>query len=105
MIDEIETPAPTDTHRFFTVATDDLYEQVRTGLDDVFGHPKADTWTCLPPAAEAPHDAQGRPLVAVENAQMAWPEVGLNVETLIGLGYVVEIDRSAWEAAHPEGEE
>ena len=99
MSDLIETPAPTDSMAFYALANDSVYESVRAQLDAAFGHPKPGTVTCIAPVANALHDAQGRPIVALEYSQLAWPEVAAARDSLIANGYAVEITRADWEAA------
>ena len=96
-----DIPGPTDTHVFYAVATDEIYEGVRAYLDELWDHPRNSTVTALWPASQTRHDAQGRPLVAVRNEEAAWPDVAEQIADLITIGYVTEIDRAAWDAAAP----
>lgn len=97
--------APLDTHRFFAVLTDEAYEDARLYLDTQFGHPKNGTLTCIPPVDYAPHDSEGRPLVALLNEQAAWPEVAPSIEYYIAQGIAVEITRADYFAAMPSVDE
>jgi hypothetical protein len=101
MDDLDQSPPVTDSHRFFAVASDEIYEHVRAGLDEAWDHPRNGTLTCLWPAAVARKDAQGRPLVNLWNDQAAWPEVADTLADMIGAGFVEEVDRAAWDAAAP----
>ena len=84
-----------DTHRFFVAASDAVCEQVRAGLDAAWGHPTADgqTLTCFQPAAELPHDASGRPMLAVDVPFLEYEAVAAMLPDLLASGAVWEITR------------
>jgi hypothetical protein len=106
MDEQDNIPGPSDTHRFFAVATDEIYEGVRAYLDELWDHPRNGTVTALWPTSQTRHDAQGRPLVAVRNEEAAWPDVADQIADLITIGYVTEITRSEWDqAATPTDED
>lgn len=106
MIEETEiSEGPTETHVFIAVESDEVYESARAWLDAEWGHPKGKTTTCIPPAAQARHDAEGRPLVALLNEQAAWSEVAPLIEYYVAQGLAVEITRADYLAAMPSVDE
>ena len=85
--------------RFFRIATDAAYEQARATLDAAWGHPNADTVTCVEPAATAPHDAQGRVLLGVLDEFVAYAPADNLLPQWIAAGVVEEIDAVTYEAS------
>lgn len=104
MPDLDDTPAPADSHEFWWILNDSVYEAVRASLDTAFGHPCDGVSTCIPPASLARHDAQGRPLLSLENSATAWPTVAAAREQLIAAGHAGQTTRAIWEAAAPAAE-
>jgi len=85
--------------RFFR-ATPEVYEQVRRQLDAAWGHPSPNgTLTCIEPEATAPHDAQGRVVLAVHDEFCEFPAAASMLPTLIQMGAVEEITEAQYEAA------
>lgn len=79
------------THRFFR-ADEATYETVRATLDAAWGLPNAlGTQTCISPAAVAPHDTQGRVLVAVPVAFTTFTVADEMLPNLLAVGAVEEI--------------
>lgn len=103
MSEETEiSEGPTETHVFIAVESDAVYESARAWLDAEWGHPKGKTVTCIPPAATARHDAEGRPLVALLNTHAEWSEVAEALDVLEAASLIEEVDRAAWDAGAPK---
>jgi hypothetical protein len=87
--------------RYFRAANVALYESIRLQLDAAWGHPTPDglTETCVDPAAIAPHDSQGRVLLAVRPEFVAFDAVAAILPQLIASGVVEEIDEAAYREA------
>lgn len=81
-----------------------VYEQVRLTLDAAWGHPNeaAGTITCIEPSATAPHDAQGRAVVAVPDEFCAFSVAVDMLPQLLGSGAVEEIDAATYQASLPQ---
>lgn len=90
-----------DTHRFFSAASDSICEQIRASLDAAWGHPSADgqTVTCFMPADRLPHDDSGRPLLAVDSPFCDYEAVATMLPGLIASGAVSEMTRAQYVAA------
>jgi hypothetical protein len=90
------------TQRFFR-SDEATYEAVRLQLDDAWGHgPATGTLTCYEPAATAPHDPQGRVLLAVRPEFAAFDAVAAVLPDLLASGAVEEIDEATYRAALPQ---
>jgi hypothetical protein len=90
--------------RFFR-STDDVYEQARAALDAAWGLPDSSgTATCIEPAATAPHDAEGRVLLAVDDSFCEFTAAADLLPQLLASGAVVEIDAATYMAAVSEPE-
>lgn len=77
------------------------YEQVRAGLDTLYGHPNASAQSCLPDASQWP--ASGANIaVAVSSAILDRPEVAPQLADLLSNAVATEIDRAAFESLIPE---
>lgn len=88
--------------RFFR-STDAVYEQVRATLDAAWGLPNAlGTTTCIEPAATAPHDSQGRVLLAVRDEFCSFPAAAEMLPQLLASGAVEEITEADYRAAMPQ---
>jgi len=85
--------------RFFRIATDAAYEQARATLDAAWGHPNAETVTCVEPAETAPHDAEGRVLLAVNDEFVGYAPADTLLPQWIAAGVVEEIDAATYEAS------
>ena len=84
--------------RFFR-STPAVYEQVRLQLDAAWGNPSPNgTITCIEPEATAPHDAQGRVLVAVHDEFCQWEPAATMLPQLLASGAVDEITEAAYMA-------
>jgi hypothetical protein len=89
------------TQRYFR-STDATYEAIRLQLDAAWGHgPGTGTDTCYEPAASAPHDAQGRVLLAVRAEFCEYEAVAAMLPQLLASGAVEEIDEATYRAAMP----
>jgi hypothetical protein len=79
--------------RYFRTADAALYETIRLQLDAAWGHPTPDgkTLTCFDPAAVAPRDAQGRILLAVDDAFCGYYAVAAVLPSLLASGSVEEV--------------
>lgn len=87
--------------RFFR-STDAVYEQARATLDAAWGLPNdLGTVTCIEPATTAPHDAQGRVLLAVNDDFCAYPVAVDLLPQLLASGAVDEITAAEYQAALP----
>lgn len=84
--------------RFFRTANVALYETVRTSLDAAWNL-AAHGCTCITPAESAPRDAQGRIVVAVDDAFVEYQAVQSLLPNLLADGEVEEIDESEYRAA------
>ena len=85
--------------RFFRISNDESYEQARATLDAAWGHPNAVTVTCVEPAATAPHDAEGRVLLAVNDEFVGYAPADTLLPQWIAAGVVEEIDAATYEAS------
>lgn len=88
--------------RYFRTADAGLYESIRLQLDAAWGHPNADTMTCIDPVAVAPRDGQGRVLLAVNDEFCAYEDVAVVLPGLIASGSVEEIDEAAYQPVAPD---
>jgi len=84
--------------RYFRIASDAVYESIRLQLDAAWGHPTPDgsTVTCVDPAAVAPHDAEGRVLLAVLPEFCEYESVAAMLPQLLASGVVAEIEASEY---------
>ena len=91
----------TDTHRFFVAVSDAACDEIRLALDAAWGFPTPDgqTITCFPPAAELPHDASGRPLLAVDAEFCQFDAAAAMLPGLLAAGVVQELTRAEYQAA------
>jgi hypothetical protein len=90
------------TQRLFRSA-DATYEAIRLQLDAAWGHgPGTGTLTCYEPAATAPHDKQGRVLLAVRAEFCEYESVAAVLPQLLASGAVEEIDEATYRAAVPQ---
>lgn len=81
-------------------SSDAVYEQARASLDAAWMLPNdIGTVTCIEPAATAPHDAQGRVLLAVNDDFCAYPVAVDLLPQLLASGAVEEIDKATYQAA------
>lgn len=82
-------------------AGDQAYENARIALDQAWGHPNeaTKTLTCIEPAATAPHDAQGRVVLAVNDAFCEYPAAAAMLEFMLGTGEATEITEAEYRAA------
>ena len=87
--------------RFFR-SDDATYEAIRIQLDAVWGHgPGAGALTCYEPAATAPHDSQGRVLLAVHPEFCEYEAVAAMLPQLLASGAVEEIDEATYRSSLP----
>ena len=91
------------TQRYFRTADAGLYEVVRLGLDESWGHPTQDgkTVTCFTPAVSAPRDAQGRILLAVSQEFCEYEAVAAVLPGLVASGSVEEISAADYRPDGP----
>jgi hypothetical protein len=87
--------------RYFR-SDDATYEAIRLQLDAAWGHgPETGTATCFEPAATAPHDGEGRVVLAVLEAFCEYEAVAAVLPGLLASGAVEEIDEATYQAALP----
>lgn len=91
------------TYRFFRSA-DAVYESVRLSLDNAWGLPSNGQETCFAPASIAPHDPQGRVLLAVNDEFCRYEAVAAVLPQLLASGSVAEIDEATYRASLPQPE-
>lgn len=92
------------SQRFFR-ASAATYESVRSQLDAAWGLPNdKGTHTCAEPAATAPHDAQGRVLLAVRPKFCEFEAVAAVLPLLLSSGSVQEITEAEYWAAFPQSD-
>lgn len=91
------------SQRFFSAASDAVYEQTRATLDAAWGLPNSlGTQTCFCPVGQAPRDVGGRPLVAVHAEWCGWPPADTMLPQLLASGAVQELTQSAYQSVtHP----
>ena len=84
-------------------ASDATVEAVRAALDQAWGYPNAETLTqtSMLPAAECPHDSQGRCYVTVSAAYCEYEAVAAMLPALIASGQVEEITPEEFAAVFP----
>lgn len=90
--------------RFLRTPDEALYENVRATLDAAWGHPTPDgrTITAFDPAADAPRDADGRLLLAVNDEFTTWEPAATLLPQLLASGAVEEITLAEYRAALPQ---
>jgi len=83
---------------FRCLAGDELYEQIRLGLDAAWGHPNeaTKTLTCIDPAAVAPRDTQGRIMLATNDEFCEYPAAAEMLAQLLAGGAAEEIDEATY---------
>ena len=88
--------------RYFR-STDEVLSLVNAQLDAAYGYPNAETRTntALPPAAECPHDAEGRVYLAVDGAYCDFILPSEMLPQLIDSGMVEEIDEQTYGSILP----
>lgn len=88
--------------RYFR-STDEVLSLVNSQLNAAYGYPNAETRTstALPPAAECPHDAEGRVYLAVDGAYCDFILPSEMLPQLIDSGMVEEIDEAAYVSILP----
>ena len=86
--------------RFFRTSDTALYESTRLQLDAAWGHPNEQTATCIDPADVAPRDAEGRILLAVDDAFAEYEPVTAMLPGLLS-GGVEEIAASDYQPVPP----
>jgi hypothetical protein len=82
-------------NRYYRIADDQLYEQVRLSLDAAWGHEPPTT--CVDPAAVAPRDSQRRILLAVRPEFVAFDAVAAMLPQLLASGAVEEINAAEYQ--------
>ena len=88
------------THRFFATS-EATYEAMRAAVDSAWGYPTAQTLTCVPPASEQWHDAEGRVVIALTVDWLSWEPVPSMIGGALAAGAVTEIDEATFWAAAP----
>ena len=88
------------TTRFFR-STDAVYDAIRSQLDEAYGYPNAETktLTSITPAADAPHDAQGRVYLAIAADYCDYNLPAELLPQLLASGAVEEITEAEYRAA------
>ncbi len=86
--------------RFFR-SNDAVYEAIRSQLDAAYGYPSAETktLTSITPAADAPHDPQGRVYLAIASDYCDYNLPAELLPQLIASGAVEEITEAEYLAA------
>lgn len=81
----------------YRFASDAVYEQVRSALDEAFGYPNNQTSTTVAPQNIAPRDSQGRIVLALKDSLHA----GAVAAGVLPwqFGGVTEIDEATYRAA------
>lgn len=91
------------SQRFFR-SDEQTYETVRLQLDAAWGHgPGTGTDTCYQPAATAPRDTAGRPLLAVHEEFCNYEAVAAVLPSLLASGAVEEISEAEYWGSQPPG--
>jgi hypothetical protein len=88
--------------RYFR-STDEVLSLVNSQLNAAYGYPNEATRTntALPPAAECPHDAEGRVYLAVDGAYCDFILPSEMLPQLIDSGMVEEIDEATYGSILP----
>ena len=88
--------------RYFR-STDEVLSLVNSQLNTAYGYPNEATRTntALPPAAECPHDAEGRVYLAVDGAYCDFILPSEMLPQLIDSGMVEEIDEATYGSILP----
>ncbi len=86
--------------RYFR-STSAVYEAIRAQLDAAYGYPNAETKTItsITPAADAPHDEQGRVYLAISADYCEYNLPAKLLPQLIASGAVEEITEAEYQAA------
>lgn len=87
-------------HRFFATNAA-TYEAVRAAVDSAWGYPTAQTLTCVPPAVEQWHDAEGRVVIALAEEWLSWEPVPSILRWAITENAVTEIDETMFWSSAP----
>lgn len=89
---------------FRCLAGDEIYEQVRLGLDAAWGHPNetTKTVTCIDPASVAPRDSQGRIMLATSEAFCEYEAAAQMLPQLLDSGMIEEIDQATYLQELPQ---
>ena len=79
---------------FRCLAGDEAYEQIRSTLDAVWGHPNQETktLTCIDAADVAPRDTQGRIMLATSEAFCEYAASEQMLASVLSSGVIEEID-------------
>ncbi len=91
--------------RFFRcLAGDEAYEQIRSTLDAVWGHPDAETktQTCIDPADVAPRDTQSRIMLATSEAFCEYEAAAQMLTSVLSGGAIEEIDAATYLQELPQ---
>jgi hypothetical protein len=82
-------------------STDATYEAIRSQLDAAYGYPNAETktLTSITPAADAPHDIQGRVYLAISSDYCDYNLPAELLPQLLASGAVEEITEADYQAA------
>ena len=88
---------------FRCLAGDGAYEQIRTTLDAVWGHPNPETKTvtCIDPVAVAPRDTQGRIMLATSEAFCEYAASEQMLASVLSSGVIEEISAADYLAGMP----
>ena len=89
----------------------EVFNQVRSGLDVLWGHPKTAvheetntevvTISCLPEEGKMLHDDQGKVLVAISDEMSEWPEIAAQLVQLIDSQMVEVITKEVYQSFVP----
>lgn len=84
-------------------STDAVYEAVRSQLDAAWGYPNAETKTetAIPPAADCPHDTQGRVYLSISASYCDYILPAQMLPELLASGAVEEISEAEFNEKFP----
>jgi hypothetical protein len=88
--------------RYFR-SSENVYESIRAQLDSAWSYPNAETKTItsITPAADAPHDDQGRVYLAVSAEYCDYNLPAEMLPQLLASGAVEEIGEAEYASAQP----
>jgi hypothetical protein len=89
---------------FRCLAGDEAYEQIRTTLDSVWGHPNAETKTvtCIDHAGVAPRDTKGRIMLATSEAFCEYEAASQMLLAVLASNAIEEIDAATYLQELPQ---
>lgn len=85
------------SQRYFSIADESLYEDLRLTLDAGWNH--SPPVTCVDPASVAPRDDAGRIVLSVRSEVCDYEAVSAILPGLLSFGHVVEITAAEYQDA------